>query len=213
VQGEVTALKQQKRRRDRANVYLDGEYAFSLQKIVAARLRVGQTLTAEEIKVLQAEDATELAFERSLRYLSYRARSVEEVRRYLARKEVEPEAAEQVIERLERAGLLDDADFARQWVENRETFRPRSRFALKMELRQKGVSSRLAEQATEGLDEDASARRAADRKAQQLARYDEDTFRKRLLAYLARRGFGYGIARHVVDDLWDCYGSEENEPH
>jgi len=212
VQGEVTALKQQKRRRDRANVYLDGEYAFSLQKIVAARLRIGQTLTAKEIQALQAEDATELAYERSLRYLSYRARSTEEVRRYLARKEVAPEAAEQVIERLKRAGLLDDAAFARQWVENRETFRPRSGFALQMELRQKGVPSQLAEQATEGLDEEASARRAADRKAQQLARYDEDTFRKRLLAYLARRGFGYGIARHVVDDLWDCYGSEENEP-
>ncbi len=212
MQGEVTALKQQKRRRDRANVYLDGEYAFSLQKIVAARLRIGQTLTAKEIQALQAEDATELAYERSLRYLSYRARSTEEVRRYLARKEVAPEAVEQVIERLERAGLLDDAAFARQWVENREAFRPRSGFALQMELRQKGVPSQLAEQATEGLDEEASARRAADRKAQQLARYDEDTFRKRLLAYLARRGFGYGIARHVVDDLWDCYGSEENEP-
>jgi len=211
MQGEVTALKQQKRRRDRANVYLDGEYAFSLQKVLAARLHVGQILTAEEVQALQAEDATELAYERSLRYLSYRARSTEEVRRYLARKEVAPEAAELVIERLERAGLLDDAAFAEQWVENRETFRPRSRFALKIELQQKGIPSRMAERATEGLDEGASARRAADRKAQQLARYDEGTFRKRLLGFLARRGFGYAIARRVVDDLWERYGSEETE--
>lgn len=211
MEGEISALRQQQRRKDRANVYIDGEYAFSLQKVIAARLHVGQVLTRDEIRALQAEDAVELAYERSLRYLSYRARSTEEVRRYLARKEVPAEVAERVIERLQRARLLDDAAFARQWVENRETFRPRSKFALRMELREKGVPSRMIEAATEGLDEEASARRAADRKAQQLARYDEDTFRKRLLGYLARRGFGYGIARGVTDELWARYGSKVPE--
>jgi len=212
VEGEITALRQQQRRQDRVHIYLDGEYALSLQKVIAAKLHVGQRLTPDDVQVLQAEDAAELAYERSLRYLSYRPRSTDEVQRYLAHKGVSPEVAERIIERLEGAHLLDDAAFARDWVENRETFRPRSKFALKMELRQKGVPDHLAEQAVESLDEEASARRAAERKAQQLARYDEDTFRKRLWGYLARRGFGYGIARRVVDELWECYGSEDAGP-
>ncbi|MGC9360211.1 MAG: regulatory protein RecX, partial [Anaerolineae bacterium] len=83
MEGEITALRQQKRRTDRANVYIDGEYAFSLQKVIAAKLCVGQLLTRDEVEALQAEDAEEIAYERCLRYLSYRARSTEEVRRYL----------------------------------------------------------------------------------------------------------------------------------
>ncbi|MGC9361127.1 MAG: regulatory protein RecX, partial [Anaerolineae bacterium] len=130
---------------------------------------------------------------------------------YLHRKDVSEEVAGRVIERLERAHLLDDEAFAQEWVENRETFRPRSKFALKMELREKGVASRFIEGAVEGLDERASAMRAADRKAQQLSRYEWETFRKRLLGYLARRGFGYGIARGVTEDLWARYGSEDGE--
>ena len=211
MEGEITALHQQKRRTDRANVYIDGDYAFSLQKTIAAKLRVGQVLTRDEVQSLQAEDAAEMAYERCLRYLSYRARSTEEVRRYLRRKQVPEDVAERVIERLERAHLLDDAAFAREWVENRETFRPRSKFALKMELREKGVASRFTEEAIEGLDERASAMRAADRQAQRLSRYDWATFRKRLLGYLARRGFDYGIARGVIEELWARYGPEGDE--
>jgi regulatory protein len=211
MEGEITALRQQKRRTDRANVYIDGEYAFSLQGVVAAKLRVGQVVTRDEVEALQADDAAEMAYERCLRYLSYRARSTEEVRRYLRRKDVSEEVTEGVIERLERAHLLDDASFALEWVGNRETFRPRSRFALTMELRQKGVASRFIEEAVQGLDERASAMRAADRKAQQLSRYDRETFCKRLLSYLARRGFGYGIARGVTDELWARYGHKGDE--
>ena len=80
---KITALKLQKRNKDRVNVYLDDEFAFGLSRIVAAWLRTGQELTEEKIAELQAQDNVEVALQRALNFLSYRPRSEEEVRRNL----------------------------------------------------------------------------------------------------------------------------------
>ena len=82
----ITALEVQKRNKERVNVYLDDEFAFGLNMMEAAKLRKGQTLTAEEIKVLTDEDAINQAVNRAIDFLSYRPRSTEEVRRNLIKK-------------------------------------------------------------------------------------------------------------------------------
>jgi regulatory protein len=199
---QVTAIKAQQRRRDRANIYLDGEYAFSLQKVLAIQLALGQMLTPQEIATLQAQDVAERAYERTLRYLTYRPRSEQEVQRYLERKSVEPDVIAQVLQRLKRARLLDDAAFAEFWVENREAFRPRGAWALRGELRQKGVASEVIEDAVSDLDEEASAMRAGEQATRRYARLDRETFFRRMLGYLQRRGFGYGISRQVAEHCW-----------
>ncbi|MGQ9492725.1 MAG: recombination regulator RecX, partial [Anaerolineae bacterium] len=76
---KITALKLQKKNRQRVNVYLDGQYAFALQALVAASLKVGQSLSSEEIEQLQRRDAVEVAYERALDFLRYRPRSRAEV--------------------------------------------------------------------------------------------------------------------------------------
>ncbi len=210
---QVTAIKAQQRRRDRANVYLDGEYAFSLQKVLAAQLALGQTLTPQEIATLQAQDVAERAYERTLRYLAYRPRSVQEVQRYLERKEVEPDVIAQVIRRLQRVRLLDDAAFAEFWVENRETFRPRGAWALRGELRQKGVSSEVIDAAISDLDEEESAMRAGEQAARRYARLDRETYFRRMMGFLQRRGFGYGVSRQVVEHYWGQVQADQNGQH
>ncbi len=200
---EVTAIKAQRRRKDRANVYLDGEYAFSLQKMLAAQLVVGQQLSSQEREALEAQDVVERAHERALHYLTYRPRSAQEVQRYLERKQVPPEVISQVVERLKRARLLDDAAFAEFWIENRETFRPRGAWALSSELRQKGVAPDVIQAALADLDEEDSAHRAGEQALRRYARLDHDTFFRRMMGYLQRRGFGYGISRRVAEHCWD----------
>ena len=199
--GTITALVVQKRNKERVNVYLDGEFAFGLAMIEALKLHKGQKLSDEDIARLKALDEIEKAHERALNYLSYRPRSVDEVRRNLLEKYPET-AVEAVIERLERAGLLNDQEFARFWVENRDRFKPRSERALRYELRQKGISDADIDLALEALDEEDAARRAAEDRARRYRNADEETFRKRMSDFLARRGFSYGIIRDVVDQLW-----------
>lgn len=120
--GTITALRFQKRNKNRVNVYVDGQFAFGLAAIEAAHLRVGQTLGDGDVARLQRQDEVERAYERALNFLSYRPRSEAEVRRKLREKNVEDEVIEVVVERLTRTGLLDDREFARYWVENRLQF-------------------------------------------------------------------------------------------
>jgi regulatory protein len=207
---KITALKVQKRNPNRINVYLDGEYAFGLSRIVAAWLQVGQVINEDKIASLQADETQEVAFQQSLRLLSYRPRSVAEVSRRLSEKGFSGQVIETVINRLLEKKYLSDRSFAEEWVENRSTFRPRSRRLLRYELLQKGVAEEHIESALESLkDEPDLAYQAGIRYAERLADLDWETFRKRLGAFLGRRGFSYGTVAPVVKRIWDeAYSAE-----
>ncbi len=199
---KITALKVQKRNPNRVNVYLDGEFAFGLSRIVAAWLQVGQVLSPEKIQSLQQEETREAAYQRALHFLSFRPRSENEVRQKLLDKGFDPRVVEETIARLKTERLLGDAEFAQLWTENRSTFRPRSRRLLRYELRQKGVSDDYIEEALKtAADESELAYEAGSRYAHRLAGLQADVFRKRLMAFLARRGFSYGTIAPVVQRI------------
>jgi len=138
---KVSALKVQQRNPRRVNVYLDGEFAFGIERVAAVWLRIGQELSDEKIAQLQNEDEGEKAYQQALRLLSYRPRSEAEVRKKLEQRKQPESTIAGVLERLRRTGLIDDARFARDWAENRSEFRPRSRRALAIEMRQRGVDN------------------------------------------------------------------------
>ncbi|MCB8982412.1 MAG: RecX family transcriptional regulator [Ardenticatenaceae bacterium] len=204
--GIITALSAQKRSQDRVNVYLDGEFAFGLAAMAAARLRVGQTLTAADIAALQEVDAVEKAKESALRYLGYRPRSQVEIQRHLQKKGYTETTIAAVIERLTAVDLLNDETFARYWVEQRETFKPRGQLALRQELQQKGIDSKIIDRVLSELDETAAAEQVAEKKAGQLTGLAEADFKRKLGQYLQRRGFPYDIIRAAVDEWWTKTG-------
>jgi len=201
---KITAITPQTRNPQRVNIYLDGEFAFGLTRIVAAWLQTGQTLTEEKIAKLQAEDAREMAYVRALNYLSYRARSLNEIRQNLRKHEVPEHVIEETLERLQQNNFADDRQFAQAWVENRNTFRPRGRRVLALELRQKGIQDEIIQNILDKNPEEANlAYQAGTKKARQLAHLDRQAFRRKLSDFLARRGFGYSDIAPVVSRLWE----------
>ena len=210
--GIITAVQVQKKSKERVNVYIDGRFAFGLAAIEAVKLRRGQKLSDDEIAALRDRDEAHQAHEAALRYLDYRPRSVDEIRRHLKSKDVEPDVIDEVIERLSQVGLLDDRAFARYWLENRSAFRPRGERALRMELRQKGVPDDVIAQVLgEGHDEDDSAYRAAMTQARKIRTTDPREFRRKLEAHLARRGFSYDTAREAAARAWSALQPESEE--
>lgn len=201
----ITAIEAQKRNRQRLNISLDGEYAFSLDRLTAAWLKPGRKLTADEIKQLQEQDELESAHTRALHFLSFRSRSIQEVRDYLTRKGCSPEHISVVLCRLEEESFLDDARFSREWLENRSAFRPRGVSLIKAELRQKGVSNEVIETslAQADLQESELALKAAQRVVGRYAALPQKTFRLRLGAFLQRRGFSFAVASTTVRRLWN----------
>ena len=200
---KITAIEVQKKDPKRVNIYLDGEFAFGLARITAAWLQTGQTLDEEKIAKLQAEDSRERALQQALLFLSYRARSEAEIRQNLRKHEYPEAVIEAILESLRQDGFADDRQFARAWVENRNTFRPRGRRALAMELRQKGIDDETIQSTLEGVDEETLAYEAGLRKASRLRILEWNDFRKKLGDFLSRRGFSYPIIATTVSRLWD----------
>jgi regulatory protein len=197
--GTITALRFQKRNKERVNVYLDGVYAFGLDAMEAARLHKGQVLSDEEIAALQAQDDRQRAFNLAVRFLSYRPRSRAEVQRYLRDKALADKVIQDVLLRLERAEYVDDEAFARFWVENREQFRPRSQRALRYELRQKGVGEVIIDKVLRDLDDEAAAWRAVEGRLHRWANLPADELRQKLMGYLNRRGFDYATVTVTLE--------------
>ncbi len=149
-------------------------------------------------------DAVAVARQIALRRLSVRARSRMELAQDLARREVPPDAAAQVLDRFTEVGLIDDAAFAAQWVESRGSRLGASR--LKQELRHKGIADEHIADAVGGRDDDAdlsAARALAQRKVATMGRLDRTVRERRLGAILGRRGFSTGVIRRVLAEVRD----------
>ena len=199
----VTAIEKQ-RRKKRLNLFLDGRFALGLSTDVAAQvsLRVGDEVDGDRLRALREAEARADAMSAALRLLSYRPRSETELRQRLARRGAPPALVDSTIERLRELGLVDDAAFARSWVESRERASPRGQRLLRQELRAKGVNSDASREVVEGVDEAEAALRASARRAASLSGLPQAEFRRRLGDFLRRRGFDYETIRLTVERRW-----------
>ncbi len=207
---QITAIEPQaKPGSRRLNVHLDGRYAFSLAEDLAARLRPGDYLSDAELADLRREDDLHQVYDAALNLLSYRPRSVAELRGRLERKGYDSQMIDEALTRLEAQGIVGDAEFARFWVENRQAHSPRGGRMLQSELRFKGVDRETIQGVLPDPDEeDNAAYRVAHSKARSLKGLEWREFRRRLGDYLVRRGFGYETANSVARRVW----AEENGP-
>jgi regulatory protein len=152
-------------------------------------------------------DAEEVARKILLDQLTGQARSRAELATKLARKQVPEDVAERLLTRFEEVGLIDDAAFARLWVESRQPGKGLGRRALAQELRRKGINDEVAREALEEVDsedEEEAARALVRRKLRTLRRVDHATATRRLAGMLARKG-------HTGDVVWRVVREELDE--
>jgi regulatory protein len=139
--------------------------------------------------------------------LEARSRGIVELRRLLLRKG-EPEVdVDEAIARLQRCGLLNDANYAHQFARSKALGAGLSRRRLQQELTKRGVAREVTETAIEavfeeeGVDEEASIERVARKKLRTLSKVDDDTKRRRLYGFLARRGYDSDDIARVLRTL------------
>ena len=206
----ITDLTAQKRKKDRVNVFLDGEFAFGLTLFAAASLRIGQELSDERIAEIRLENDYEEAKNRAFNFISYRPRSEREIRQNLAKKDYSESTVERVVETLKRLDMLDDAAFASYWLEQRNSFRPRSNMMLRQELAQKGISREIVDEVLAENDEYKAAANAAAKRTGRWQHLPREEFAQKMMRYLQGRGFGYGICREVIDEIRETLETEES---
>lgn len=207
----ITLLKIQEKDKTRVNVFLDGEFAFGLSLNAALGLRKGQELSVAEIEQLKAGDERQRAYTKALNFLGFRSRSRTEVEKYLQEKEIDPAVIAEVVQRLLDEKYLDDETFARQWVENRAHFRPRSARALRYELRQKGVDNGVVDEVISEVDDEAAAWAALEPKIDRWRTLGQPEFYQKASSFLARRGFNYDVTRRVCKRAWATFDKADND--
>ncbi len=138
-----------------------------------------------------------------LRLLTARARTRAELEGQLAKRGFPDDVSTQVLDRLASAGLIDDADFAEQWVRSRHANAGKGKRALAAELRTKGVDDEVIASALEDIDAGAERLRAEQLVQSKLRREplndgDDVKVMRRLVGMLARRGYNQSLALDVV---------------
>lgn len=137
----------------------------------------------------------------AVHYLSYRPRGEAELRERLTQRGFPRDIQDAVINKLSGEGLVNDAAFAQFWKDNREAFRPRSKWLTRLELRRKGIASEIIDQVVNTIDDEANAYRAALSKARQLSGTDYSSFRRKLGGYLQRRGFSASVIKSTLERI------------
>lgn len=206
--GVVTGISASVRAAGRFDLLVDQKPVarLSIQGIERLKLRLGLEVDTRLATAIAEEATVSRAFDRAMMMLAARGRASGELKMLLVRKGEEPRVVAEVIDRLTAAGFLDDDAFARQFTRSK-TNSGISRRRIEQELGRKGVDRSVAADAVaetfveEGVDENAAIERAAEKKLRTLGKVDEPTQRRRLYAYLARRGFDVDAINDVVGRL------------
>jgi regulatory protein len=202
----ITNIAEHPRKPGRYIIDVDGKQfaVVSAEMLAETKTRVG--VVVDDRLAARLNDASEDAamYDRALNLLAFRARSARELQRRLTMKGESRERAERVIAKLEDVGLINDADFARQVVRSKVSAGASKR-RLQQELFKRGVARDVADQAVtevledEAVDQIAVAERVARKRLPSLASADAATQRRRLYAFLARRGHDSETIRTVMD--------------
>lgn len=216
----ISALEPQKRK-GRLNVFVDGQFILGVGEAVAADLglRVGRDMTPEKLRETAGAEEVHKATEAALGLLDVRARATREIKTRLAQKGYEEDVIQKVLDKLVRMELLDDAQFAAQWVQAKtrvEGSRPMGRRRLSQELFQKGVSKEEVTEAVEKVTDDAELElaRAAARKKVRTVPTNPDALqaeRQKMIGFLQRRGFGWQTVKQVTREVLPTAAEAENE--
>jgi regulatory protein len=201
----VTRIEPQRRRENRRNVYIDGEFAFGLNLNVVARFRLREGMTIDDSlrQEIETGEVRQEAFDHAIRLIGQRMQGERELRQKLGRKEYGPGIIDAVVEECRRLGYVDDARYAAARVSDAVRLKGHGRSRAVQELVAKGIDRVIAERAADeayaDVDPVEAALAFAEKKRASLSRLDRATAVRRLSGFLQRRGYDYETVSRVVE--------------
>ncbi len=215
----ITALTLHPREPGRLSVEVDRVEVGTIATDAAARLGlvVGREAAPDVLHGIEEETAALRTYDRALRLLAARGRSIRELRRRLLMAKEPEHHVSAALEKLEAMGLLDDAEYARQLARSQMVGRGYAPRRLQQELARRGVARDVADRAIDlvlsedtapgsygaesGIDLRETIEKLARKKLRGLGSLDQETRDRRLYAFLARRGYDSDDIRAVLAKL------------
>lgn len=203
--GEITKIEVQKKRKDRINIYLDSEYAFSchIDFIFEFKLERGLILEVSQVKHMVEMDDQRMAYLYGLRMALTRSMSIIACKRKLIQKEFSEEAAEYAVEKLVENQYLDDLRYAQNYFEMKQSIY--GRFRIQQDLMRQGVDKSIVisvinENASEELELEEALKIAHKKMKLETKALDQKAF-ARIYGFLARKGYSASVIRTVMDQM------------
>jgi len=199
----ITAIEQQKRKKDRYNIYTDGEYNCSLsaESIVVFGIKEGGAVGEDELIRAVKADNTQYAFDSAVNLISYKMRSKKELRDKLAAKKIDEAAIESAIEKLENYGYVNDHTYAKEFVQSSITGGRYGSKVIEYKLKQKGIDDDVIAYAMEEFVQEHElviAKQQLSALKKKYSSLDKRKARQKIYAALLRRGFGSDIISTVL---------------
>lgn len=202
----ITQVEKHKTKAHRFHIFVDGRFAFSVHEDVMVKFRLmkGAVIDAEAAATIVAEDEKLRCYHEAVRYVGRQPRAAQEVKQHLLGKGYEESDAAEALRRLQEQGYVDDRQFARQWTEFRVRSQKKGKRWVQQELREKGVDKEHIEAALTGMDEEteyAGAYELARKKWASSANAEPLARKRKLTAFLLRRGYAVSVVNRVLAAL------------
>ena len=189
------------RRKGLSAVYIDGDYALSLdtQTLLEHRIDIGREFDDEELHDLIESSNERRAKEKALWLISYRSHSKKELRDKISRT-CDRQSAEKAVERMEELGLVNDRDYAERCAQTLIFTKHMSKRGAAMELRRKGIESEIINEVLDDIeiDEREQIQAVIERKYPKI---DDEKIRRRAVAALQRLGYGWEDIKAVIESF------------
>lgn len=202
----ITKIEFQKKNKNRCSVFLDDEFAFGLDAAIVVQhgLKKGDQLTAEQISKILFKEEKQRIKENAYWFLARRAHSEKELRTKLLNKGYEKNLVDEILAELKQQKVVDDDAFAQSFVRSRLTSKPLGEFALRQELRNKGITDEQIESVLKTAYNEKSqveyVRELIQKKLPQYENLDDRVKKKRLSDFLVRRGFDWELVKDVLNE-------------
>ena len=203
----ITAISPQKKHRNRYSIFVDNQFYAGVDAAVVEQLNLKKGLEVDSAKLATILEQEEYQRAKTylFRLLSRRLYSCAEVRKKLNDRGYEPELIEKIITEFINQDWLDDTQFATQWVESRIRFKPRGIALIRRELIQKGIAKEvITEVLAKYTDSEAEFDRALTalkKKKNYTTEPDRIKRKRKIYAYLARRGFNPDTINQVMNQF------------
>lgn len=210
---KITKIETGKRNKERVNVYIDDEYAFSINMELVYKfgLKVNEEVNKEKLIEISKSENLSKCKESALRTIERSYKTEKEIRDKLLSKEFDSETIDITIDFLIEYGFIDDSKFVSMYIKDR--IRTQGRNKIRYSLISKGVNKLLIEEAFSTLDRDDEMERAiilCEKKYLNISKREDDDFKikNKLTRYLLGRGYDYDIAKEVIKEVFIKYKGE-----
>ncbi len=194
--GKITDIQKQKRNRTRVSIYIDGEFVCGLDEVAAAaaRLKIGDEITADELKSVMEKSELNSAFERAVGYLSIAPRAKKEIYKYLLDKGYDKAVIMQTIDKLVSYHYIDDYLYAQTYIRSKS--KKYGSFRISAELKQKGIAQSVVDELLDDAPEDNITDIAL-----KYIKSHKSADKQKLKRFLAGRGFSWDSINSAVAEL------------